>query len=297
MRAYPNERLIRVGGYLSTLIYIISSFFKITAGVQFQSIALYADGLNSTSDILATIIILVGLSLAKKPKDAEHPYGHYRIEQIATLIASLIMFIIGFQTCLQGIQKLFVPALPTPNITAAIVALISCLLICVSAICNHLIAKKTHSDSANVIAKNNMSDALTAFGTFVAIFATQWNLPIIDPIASLLIAFVIFKTAFTIFQQASNKLIDGFDLQKLELYRTLLLKNPDIKAVVDIRGRFLGNLPILDITIAVDGSKTITEGHIIADQVELALKLTYNIEYAHVHIEPYYDPTIPDTIT
>lgn len=286
MDSTKRNHLLNLGSYYSTIIYGIAATTKISFGLYFHSSALYTDGLNSISDILSTIIIIIGLHLSRKPQDDDHTYGHYRIEQIATLLASLIMFIIGGQSLLQGIQKVRMTNLEAPDITSAYVALLSIVLITSSAIFNSYIAKKTNADSAQVIAKNNMSDSLTAFGALVAIVAAQFNIPIIDPIVSLLIAGVIIKTAFDIFMSSSNSLIDGFDKEALIKYRMLILKHPGVKQVTDIRGRMLSNIAVIDITITVDGNISVYQGHKIADEIETMLHLKYNIAHTHVHIEP-----------
>lgn len=285
-QANQTERLVNIGGWFSTAAYLLTAILKISFGLVFRSAALYTDGLNSTSDVISTLIIMIGLHFSRKPGDAEHKYGHHRIEQIATLFASFIMLFIGLQSLIDAIKKLFTSDLQAPNLQAAIVAAISIFIMLISASLNQIVAKKTNVQSAAVIAKHNVSDALTAIGAFIAIITSQWNLPVIDPLVSLLIALIILYTAFDIFKDSANSLIDGFDSKNLNRYKAVILSVDGVHDVVDIKGRMLGNIELLDITITVDNRLTVGEAHGIADKVEAALKHTCNVQSTHVHVEP-----------
>ncbi|MGL5042546.1 MAG: cation diffusion facilitator family transporter [Culicoidibacterales bacterium] len=284
-----HNKLVDFGTTISILCYIIVAIFKLYFANAVGSSALYADGLNSASDVISTFIILVGLYLSRKPNDSEHTYGHYRIEQIATLIAGIIMFLIGAQALLTSFEKIFIPNVQSPSLLAAIIALCSAFLIILSAALNMKIAKLTLVNASKVVAKNNISDALTAFGAFIAIIASQFSMPLIDVVASFIISVVILKTAFEIFWESTNNLIDGFDSNKINAYRDLIVKNPNIKEIKDIKGRMLGNHIVLDITITVDGNLTVNKAHQIADVIESSLNRLYNIHRTHVHIEPFIE--------
>jgi len=280
-------RFVNFGGYVSTFAYFLAATIKIFFGLFYQSTALYTDGLNSTSDVISTAIILIGLFLSRKPQDEEHKYGHYRIEQIATLLASFIMFFIGIESLIEAVKKFFVPELQAPNILAAGVASISIVILLISAFINRYIAKKTKIQSAAVIAKHNISDVFTAVGAVIAIITSQWNLAWIDPLVSIIIACIILYTAFDIFKSSSNSLIDGFDTKNIQQYRQAILAIDGVEEIIDIKGRMLGNFITLDVTINVDSKLTVGKAHIIADKIESVLKYEFNITYTHVHIEPY----------
>jgi cation diffusion facilitator family transporter len=278
--------LVDLGLYYSLLTYIIAASTKIFFGSLYNASSLFADGVNSLSDVISSIVIIVGLYLSRKPRDSEHAYGHYRIEQVATIIAAAVMFTIGIQTLINGGQKIFNNTLQTPDIRSIQMALLSVILIASSAIINFYLHKKTNSASSLVIAQNNISDTLTAFGTIIAIGASQFNMPIIDTIASLIIAIIIIKTAINIFLTASNSLIDGFDAELLNTYKTTIEQTSAIQQVIDIRGRMLGNETILDVTITVDSKLSVYDAHIIADSIEHNLQQKHHIAHTNVHIEP-----------
>lgn len=287
METRRKHFLTDLGSYVSIVIYLLTAVAKLVFATVFQSAALFADGLNSASDVVSTLIILVGGKLSRRPKDDNHRYGHKRIEQIAAMVASFIMFYIGVQAFLGGIQKIISPSLEAPNLLAAVVAGTSAILIFGSALFNFELFKRTNMMSNKVIAKHNVSDALTAVGALIAIVAAQLNMPWIDPLASLVIAFFILQTAYEIFMEASNQLIDGFDASDLAHFQELIASVPQVRNIQNLRGRKLGDTINVEVTIQIDGELTVSKGHEIADEVEQILFTQTDVQHVIVHVEPF----------
>ena len=289
LNEHKQNRLVDFGTTYSMLIYIIMAVIKIVFGTLGKSQALFTDGLNSISDVFATIILYIGLKISRRPRDANHAYGHYRYESVSTLIAALVMFLIGGQALLSAIRSIFADTTAEPTRTALIASIISIILILSSTCINYTIAKSTNVSAARAVAKNNLSDAFTAFGAFIAIVTAQYNIPYVDTIASIIIAGLILQTAWSIFKEAGISLTDGFDRTELEQYKASLASFPEVLEVRDIKGRMLGNFPTLDIEIAVDGNMTVTESHVITDRIEAMFRNQYSIHRTHVHVEPFID--------
>lgn len=287
MDARRKHFLTDLGSYVSIVIYLLTAVAKLVFAAVFQSSALFADGLNSASDVISTLIILIGGKLSRRPRDDNHRYGHKRIEQIAAMVASFIMFYIGIQAFLAGLQKIFSPTLEAPNLLAAVVAGISAALIFGSSLFNFELYKKTNMMSNKVVAKHNLSDALTASGAVIAIVAAQLNMPWIDPLASLVIAFFILQTAYEIFMEASNQLIDGFDTTDLAHFQELISSVPQVENIQNLRGRKLGDTINVEVTIQIDGELSVSQGHEIADSVEQILYSQTDVQHVVVHVEPF----------
>ena len=263
------------GAIVSILAYIFLSSMKIIISYITLSSALRADGLNNLTDIGASLAILIGLKISRKPRDPDHPYGHSRAEQIASLVASFIMATVGLEVVISAIQSFLNPKQAAPNVLAAWVALFSAVVM----YCVYLYTKK-------IAAKDNLSDALVSVGTVVGIVGSQFQMPILDPIAALIVGLIICKTAWEIFVEASHMLTDGIDPDKMEEYADAIEHIGGVENIVDIRARMYGNQTYVDITIEVDARMDVGESHCITDNIEAMLRKKFGIYHAHIHVEP-----------
>lgn len=274
------------GIWIGLIAYIVLAFTKILVGFTAPSEALKADGYNNATDILATIAVLIGLRISRKPADQDHRYGHSRAEMIGALIASFIMVSVGIQVLIQSIRLLYTGAYQTPDFSAAIVAAVAAVIMLLVYRYNRNLAKKINSQAIMAAAKDNLSDALVSIGTCIGILVTQLGLAWLDPLVSLMIGFIICKTAWEIFVEATHTLTDGYDPKKIDLYVETVAKVTGVEAVKEIKARSNGHTTHLDIIIKVNPQLNIVEGHAICDAIEHELALLYKIKYVVVHIEP-----------
>ena len=110
-----NLKLAQRGAYLSIVTYVILSIVKYYFGVQYDSAAVRADALNNMTDIFASAAVLIGLKISIRPPDDNHPYGHLKSENIASLLVSFIIIFVGIQVLMENIPAIFSPAVSTPN--------------------------------------------------------------------------------------------------------------------------------------------------------------------------------------
>ncbi|CAM4228946.1 transporter [Bacillus manliponensis] len=274
------------GAVLSIITYIFLSTLKLTIGYIALSSALRADGLNNLTDIGASLAVLIGLKISRKPRDPDHPYGHSRAEQIASLIASFIMATVGLEVIISSGQSLFNPEQVAPNLLAAWVSLFCAIVMYGVYIYNRNLAKRTKSKALAAAAKDNLSDALVSIGTVIGIFAAQFHMPIIDPIVAFLVGCIICKTAWDIFKEASHMLTDGIDPEKIEEYAQSVKLIAGVEQIVDIRARMYGSHTYVDITIEVDAHMKVDTSHRITDEIEEMLREKFHIMHTHIHVEP-----------
>ena len=244
-----NLKLAERGALLSIGTYIVLSIIKLTAGQLFHSDALRADAFNNISDIIGNIAVLVGLKMAQKPADTDHKFGHWKMEDLASLMTSFIMFVVGFQVLYDTLQKIISNSPVEVDIMGAIVGIFSALVMLAVYFYNNRLAKRVHSKALEAAAKDNLSDAVTSIGTSMAIFAAAFNFPIVDKIAAIIITFFILKTAYDIFMESFFTLSDGFDENLLKKYEEDVLKLPKIVSVNSQRGRTYGANIYLDIVL------------------------------------------------
>lgn len=274
------------GAIVSITTYLILSVLKVFFGYVFESEAVLADGFNNTTDIIASIAVYVGIRVAAIPRDAEHKYGHAKMETIAALVASLIMVAVGVVVLLNGISNLLAGEYTEPNPLAAVVAFGSALVMFGVYRYNSNLAKKTKSLALKAAAKDNLADAMTSLGATLGVLFAYFQLPWMDTVLAVVIAGLIIRTAIQIFLDATHQLSDGFPPDLVEAYETTIDQFEGVKEVREIKGRHLGNHVMLDVTIAVDGELTVDAAHDLCDRIEQELDAKHAVDSVHIHIEP-----------
>ncbi|WP_026560377.1 cation diffusion facilitator family transporter [Bacillus sp. J37] len=283
---YSDLKLGERGAIISIVAYICLSVLKLIIGYMSNSAALRADGLNNTTDIIASIAVLIGLKLSQRPPDENHRYGHWKSETIASMVASFIMATVGLQVLIDACIGLVQGRDESPDVMAAYVGVFSAIVMYFVYLYNKKLAEKINSKAVMAAAKDNISDAWVSIGTAVGIFGSQLNMPWIDTVTAIIVGLLICKTAFDIFMQASHELSDGFDEKKLLIYDEQIRKVDGVKGIKQIKGRSYGNNEVVDVVILVNSRLDITEAHDIATQVEKVMRNDYGVYDVHVHVEP-----------
>jgi len=286
MELYTNLRQGEKGAWLSISTYIILSSIKLTIGYIGTSEALKADGLNNTTDIIASIAVLIGLRIAQIPPDSNHQYGHLRAETVASLVASFIMLIVGLQVLIISIKSLWEPTDTAPSLLTAYVAIGSAVVMYIVYRYNLALSQKIKSAAVKAAAYDNRSDALVSIGTAIGIFGAIFGFPIIDTITALLVALLIIKTAVEIFWEAVQSLTDAFDVEEVETLSVLIRNVEGVIELIDFKGRAHGNMHFIDVTVTVDPYLNVFESHRITEEIEKTVNHENSFCQVLVHIEP-----------
>ncbi|KAF3302015.1 cation diffusion facilitator family transporter [Carnobacterium sp. PL17RED31] len=284
-----NQQIARRGIYLSIVTYVIISTAKLLVGSNFDSDAVFADGLNNFTDSFASIALLVGMILSQRPADQNHRYGHYKIETITTLIMSFVIFYIGITVTIDSTTALINQAYAAPTPINAVVGLSSGVIMSGVYWYNNRLGEKLNSPSLKASAKDNLSDALTSFATALSVFLSRTGILWLDGAMAIVVGLIIIKSGYDIFKESAFSLSDGFPQEDLDNYRKIVLMVPGVRAVSDIRGRNYGANIYIDITILVDPEISVQAGHAITEKVESALQKTEDVTAIDVHVEPYQE--------
>ncbi|WP_286887494.1 cation diffusion facilitator family transporter [Aneurinibacillus sp. UBA3580] len=284
---YNNLKMGEHGAWVSIIAYLVLSALKLIIGYLTASKALMADGLNNTTDIMASVAVLIGLRFSRKPPDEDHPYGHWRAETVASLIASFIMMVVGLQVLYNAGKSIVDFRVETPDLLAAWTALGAAAIMYGVYRFNRNLARKINSQAVMAAAKDNLSDARVSIGAAVGIFGAQFNLPWLDPLAAVIVGFMICRTAWEIFREASHSLTDGFDEQELARLRKTVENIRGVKMIDDIKARAHGNIVLVDVVIHVDPRLNVIESHRITEEIEEKMREEHGIMNVHVHVEPW----------
>ena len=184
-----TERLKQAerGAILSIGTYIFLSSSKLIVGKLFNSEALFADGWNNFTDVISSVLVLVGLRVSQKPSDENHPYGHWKFETIASLATSFIMFFIGIEVIRNAFQAFLNPVTEAPSLISSIVGFFSGVIMIGVYLYNKNLAARIQSLGLKATAKDNLSDAMTSFLTALAVLFASLGLHWLDNIMAFVV--------------------------------------------------------------------------------------------------------------
>ena len=277
---------------ISIIINVVLFAFKFIAGIIGNSQAMISDAIHSASDIISTIVVIIGVFISRKKSDDKHPYGHEKFECIATIILAAMLFGISISLGIEGINSIIESTYTTshsPTLIALIAAVISIVVkewmywFTISA------SKKENSGALKADAWHHRSDALSSVGALIGIGFSMLGFKIFDPIASIIIAICIIKAAYDILIDGINKMVDtSASNEVLDKIAEILKTEKEIKNIDNIKTRLFGSKIYVDIEIAVEGTLTVVESHAIAERVHDNIETNIkNCKHCMVHINPY----------
>ena len=251
-----------------------------------------SDSIHSASDVLSSIIVIIGIKLAAKEPDKEHPYGHERMECVAAIVLSVILLITGLfvgYNALNNIISGTYSALAVPGRLALIAAIISIVTKEAMFWYTKTYAKRLDSGALMADAWHHRSDAFSSIGALIGIAGARMGFPILDSIASIIICIFICKAAFDIFKDAINKMIDhSCDDSTEDAIRCCALSQDGVLSVDSLHTRVFGNKIYVDMEIGVDGNRTLNEAHTVAETVHGSIENKFSkVKHIMVHVNPY----------
>ncbi len=277
---------------------VILSAFKLFAGIVANSGAMISDAVESTADVLSTLVVMAGMKLSGKASDKNHPYGHERMECVAAILLSVMLAIVGVGIGYGGVMKIIEGIngnLQMPGALALIAAIVTIVTKEAMYWYTRAAAKKVNSGALMANAWHHRSDALSSVGSFAGILGARLGLPILDPIASVVICFFIMKTAYSIFRDAIRKMTDeACDDVVVDEIRRVSLSLDGVLGIDQIQTRLFGNRIYVDIEICADGSAPLKQSHGIAQKVHDAIETAFPaVKHCMVHVNPMEDTDAP----
>lgn len=271
---------------------ILLSIIKALAGLIAHSSAMISDAVHSASDVFSTIIVIVGVHIAGKKSDKKHPYGHERLECVASVILADILLLTGLAIGYAGIQTVIngnYEELPVPGLLALIAAILSIVVKEAMFWYTRSGAKKINSGVLMADAWHHRSDALSSIGAFIGILGSRLGFPVLDSIASLVICLFILKAAFDICKDAFDKMVDtSCDEETMKNIQDTAASQSGVLRVDNIMTRQFGNKAYVDVEIAVDPQMPLVDAHDIAEHVHDAIEEAFpNVKHCMVHVNPY----------
>lgn len=268
--------------------------FKLLAGIVAHSGAMISDAVHSASDVFSTIVVIIGIKIAGKESDKEHPYGHERMECVAAVVLATALAITGLGiggSAVRTIASGSYDEAAVPGFLALIAAVISIAVKEAMFWYTRSAAAKIDSSALMADAWHHRSDALSSVGALVGIAGARMGYPVLDTVASLVICVFIEKAAYEIFMDAIDKMVDkACDDETQDQIRTCVLAQEGVLGIDLLQTRVFGNKIYVDLEIRADGDKRLRETHDIAERVHDRIEQNFpKIKHIMVHVNPSED--------
>ena len=275
---------------ISIIANVVLAAFKLVAGVFAHSGAMISDAIHSASDVFSTFVVMIGIKIASKEPDEEHPYGHERMECVAAIILATILCITGLGIGKNALEFITGNSseVSVPGMLALIAAIVSIIVKEAMFWYTRHYAKMIDSGALMADAWHHRSDALSSIGAFIGIIFARMGYVMMDSIACLVICVFIVKAAYDIFKDAIDKMVDKSCSLEVEAeIRTIVMSVDGVKGIDSLSTRLFGNKMYVDIEIRADGEKTLNETHEIAEAVHDSIEAQFEkVKHIMVHVNP-----------
>jgi len=297
MKDCPNDNSVTTAkiamrvSIISIVVNIALSLLKLVAGILAKSGAMISDAVHSASDVFSTFVVMIGVSMSAKKPDKEHPYGHERLECVASIILATVLAVTGIGIGLSGINKITggeYEKLAIPGTLALAAAIISIVVKELMFQYTKTAAKKVNSGALMADAWHHRSDALSSIGSFAGILGARLGYPVLDPIASVVICAFIEKVAIDIFKDAIDKMVDkSCSDEVIAKMKEVILDVPDVIGIDDLKTRLFGAKAYVEVEILMDGTKTLIDAHETAEIVHDLIEEKFpEVKHCMVHVNP-----------
>jgi len=293
--AYDADQFTRLKSrvtYIAAFVNILLAGIKIGFGIVGRSEALIADGIHSLADLLSDLFVIVAIKLGSREADHDHPYGHRRFETMATVLLGGGLIIIAGGIAWDVIKRIQHPeTLLVPDRDTLIIAVISILANEWLYQYTKRIAKRTRSKLLLANAWHHRSDAISSIIVLFGIVAVLYGYPFADAVAAVIVAIMIAKIGLSLLLESIKELVDtSLSDEKTGAIRKVIKASEGVRSIHLLRTRQMGEDSFIDTHIVVDPKITVSEGHMIADNVRDNLKAQFDdIADVLVHIDPEDD--------
>jgi cation diffusion facilitator family transporter len=290
-RAECANRITAEGVVVNVVLMII----KFSAGFFGHSQAMIADAVHTLSDFATDIVVFIGIRIARKPRDADHAYGHGKYETVAALIIGLALFVVGMQIGWNAIKALLqalqgvLPEVPSHwAFYAAIISIVSKEILYQKTIA---VGHAIQSDAVIANAWHHRSDALSSVGTALGIGAATFlgeKWAVMDPVAAIVVSLLLMQAAGTIMKEQIGGLTEKSLSKEIgNEILAMVTSFPDLSFPHNLRTRKVGSTVVIDLHVRVNPDMRVADAHAVVSQLEAKLRQRFGSDtIANVHIEP-----------
>lgn len=280
--------------WVSVGVNLVLTVTQVAVGVLAKSQGLVADGIHSLSDLVADFVVLIAGHHAKKDADEDHPYGHQRFETAASLILGALLLAVGAGMLWSAVRKLEEPDL-IQQVHVAALWVAGGALVAKEFLFRYMlsVAKRVKSSMLVANAWHARSDAASSLVVGIGIIGNLAGFPLLDPIAALIVGFMVAKMGWGFGWDALHDLMDrAVDEKEVGEIRQTLVNTPGVRSVHDIRTRKMGDMIVVDAHIEVDAAISVEAGHDIAVDARRRVLERHRVLNLMTHVDPWRRPDL-----
>ncbi|MFZ2524227.1 MAG: cation diffusion facilitator family transporter [Candidatus Ferrigenium altingense] len=283
-----REAATKRSTWVSVAVNLCLTITQVIAGVIAGSQALIADGIHSLSDLVADFVVLLAVHHSKKQADEDHHYGHQRYENAAAMVIGGLLLAVGIGMIWSAVHKLQAPeSIQTVHMLALWVALGA--LVVKETLFRYMLAVAERVRSSMLVANawHARSDAASSLVVAIGIGGNLLGYALLDPIAALIVGFMVIKMGWEFSWNALHDLTDrAATEEQIAGISAEILATPGVLGLHELKTRKTGDMILADVHLEIDGSLTVAEGHDIARQAKLNVMARHPVLYLMTHVDP-----------
>ena len=280
--------------WVSVAVNIGLTATQIAVGIFAKSQGLVADGIHSLSDLVADFVVLFAGHHSRKDADEDHPYGHQRFETAASLMLGLLLLAVGVGMLWSAFRKLEAPE-TVQQVHSVALWVAAAALVAKESLFRYMLAVAKRVKSSMLVANawHARSDAASSLVVGIGIIGNLAGYPILDPIAALIVGFMVAKMGWEFSWSAMHDLMDrAVDEQEVAAIRETLVQTPGVGGVHDVRTRKMGDMIVVDAHIEVDAALSVEAGHDIAVLARERVLQRHRVLNLMTHVDPWHRPDL-----
>jgi cation diffusion facilitator family transporter len=273
---------------VSVVVNLLLTAVQVVVGFLAHSQALIADGIHSLSDLIADFVVLLANRHSRKEADEDHHYGHHRYETAASLVLGMLLLSVGVGMLWSAVHKLTEPDLIAHVKPVALYVALTA-LVAKELLFRYMLAAAERVRSSMLVANawHARSDAASSLVVALGIIGNLLGYPLLDPVAALIVGFMVTKMGWEFGWDALNDLMDrSASDEHIEEIRQTLLQTPGVQGVHDLRTRKMGDMIMVDAHLEVDGELSVRQGHDIAASARERVMSKLPVLDVMTHLDP-----------
>ncbi len=287
-RSEQAKRGVRTS-LISIVASIALSIIKLASGILGKSSALVSDGANSLSDVVSYSVVMGGLAASDRKADTNHQYGHEKLESVISVLLAIVIFITAVGIGYRGIRQIGqIEALAIPTMLPLLGAIVSIFVKFFLFLYTRKEASITGLNSLKALTTDHLTDMLSSAGALIGVLGARLGFPVLDPIASVIIALLILRSAGEVFRSAVNVLMDvSVDNRTQKELEQAILSNHHVQRIDVLRTRSVGAGFYVEVEICCCRHLKLHEAHDVAEEIHDRIEKDFpKVRHVMVHTNP-----------